>query len=355
MKRRIYFILLAWLMLISIVLASCGEQSPHDDSGSLSEHAESKSKSETSNDEDSETADAHETEQTDPNFEWVLLPNETYGISKLLNTSATEITIPESYRGKPVTKIMSRAFAGASRLTTLVIKENIKEIENGALSGCSVLKELTLPFVGTDPSSTNPIGFVFGTTPYTGAQKVDQSFKVSDGERYDSFYIPSALEKVTIIGGVVHTYAFMDCGMIREVVLGDGVTAVESGAFYFCDRLESITMGKGITQISEECFLDLTALKRILIGENVTQIGYNAFSGCSSLKSIVIPEKVTVIEKYAFDGCTAMESIVFEHTSGWYRDYGSASGTGMNVTDPSLNARNLTDSREYSSDRWKRR
>ena len=80
-----------------------------------------------------------------------------------------------------------------------------------------------------------------------------------------------------------------------------------------------------------------------------------AFSSCKKLESIVIPYSVTTIECYAFYGCTSLKSIVFECKSGWYRDYGSASGTGMNVSDPAVNAKNLTDGREYASDRWKRK
>lgn len=292
----------------------------------------------------------------DPDFEYVLLSDRTYGIGKLLNTVATEITVPEYYNDEPVTKIMSGAFTDASELTILTIKSNIQEIEKGALSGCSSLKEITLPFIGTSQSASDPLGFIFGTVSYSGAQKAAQNFKVSNGtERYDNFYIPSGLKKVTVTSGVIHTYAFMDCKMIKEIVFEDGVTAIEGSAFYFCDGLESVSIGKGIAELSDECFRSLTGLKSVSIGENVTKIGYSAFGGCTSLKSIVIPKKVTVIEKYAFDGCTGMESIIFECTSGWYRDYGSASGTGMNVTNPALNVKNLTDSREYSSDRWKRR
>lgn len=353
MRKIFYLTLLSVLTIcIFVMFTSCNEQNKNDVNNSISDTT-------TSELEETDDQDADNTVDTDKSnhdFEYMLLSDGTYGISKVVNTSATDITVPEQYNGKTITKIMSQAFADASKLTSLTIKNNIHEIEKGALFGCSSLKNLTLPFMGTKQSSSDPIGFIFGTTYYSGSQKAEQNFTVSNGmERYDNFYIPSGLEKVTVSAGTIHMFAFMDCKMIKEIVFEDGVIAIESGAFFFCDALESVSMGKGITEISDECFRGITSLKSVLIGENVTKIGRYAFDGCVGLENIVIPKKVTVIEKYAFDCCTGMQSIIFENTSGWYRDYGSASGTGMNVTDPALNVKNLTDSREYSSDRWKRR
>ena len=354
MKRFFPIILFIMSLLIILTLASCNNQTENELNLSNVE-------SEISEIENNENQSQQDESVEDPNdsaknFEFVLLSDETYGIKKLLNTTATDLTIPEHYNGKAVTRIMKSAFSGASNLITLTIKDNIKEIEKGALAGCSSLKNITLPFIGTKQSSNEPLGFIFGTDFYSGSQKAEQNYEISNGlVKYDNFYIPSNLEKVTVTSGKIHMYAFMNCRMIEEVVLEDGVTTIESGAFFFCDALETVSMGKSITEISDECFRGLTNLKNVQIGEKVTKIGYYAFDGCTALKSIVIPKKVTVIEKYAFDCCTGMESIIFENTSGWYRDYGNVSGTEMNVTDPVLNVKNLTDSREYSSDRWKRR
>lgn len=344
--------LLLSMILISAAFVSCSDQTKTDGTATDADVTASESETNATQEQEIENGDA---EKEDTDFEYVLLSNETYAIKKLLNTAATEITVPEAYKGKPVTKIMSKAFEKASALTAVTVKSNVQEIEKGAFSGCSSLNNLTLPFVGAKQSSAEPLGYLFGTTAYSGAQKVEQHVTSNGQTKAHTFYIPSGLEKVTVSGGTIRMYAFMGCATVKELVLEDGVTAIESGAFLLCEGLESVSMGKSITEISDECFMNLTGLKQVLIGENVTKIGCYAFDGCTALKSIVIPKKVTVIEKYAFDGCTGMESIIFECTTGWYRDYGSASGTGMNVTDPALNVKNLTDRREYSSDRWKRK
>ena len=288
-------------------------------------------------------------------FEFTLLSDKTYGISKLLNTSVTEVAVPSSYKGKPVTRIMSNAFKEAVNMTAVTVPNSVQIIDMGAFSGCSALESITLPFIGPNPSSTDPFGYIFGTAPYSGSKKIEQHITLNGVMQSKNYFIPSKLEKVTVSDGIVRKYAFMSCTMIKEVVFEDGVTEVEGGVFLLCDGLESVYMGKGIKEISDECFNNLTGLKNVVIGKNVTKIGRYAFDSCTALKSIVIPERVRIIENYAFDECTGMESIVFENTSGWYRDYGPVSGTDMDVTDPVMNVKNLTNGREYSSDRWKRR
>lgn len=362
MKKAILSKIILTVLLFSCVsMVACNEQTPKATADTTTQGVSTEATTSTTQEQptaqpEQTTANADVAEPESLDFEFTLLSDDTYAVSKLLNTEVTDIAVPAEYCGKPVTKILLGAFKNATHLTSLVLPDTLLEIEKNALFGCSSLEEITLPFVGSTLSSTEPLGYIFGKAFYPGAQKATQSFFCPDGlVRYDDFYIPSALKKVTVIGGVIHMYSFEGCAMIKELVFDDGVTAIESGAFFFCDRLETVSMGASITEISDECFFALTSLKKVTIGKNVTKIGYNAFSGCTSIKRIVIPKKVSLIEKYAFYNCTGMESIVFENTSGWYRDYGSASGTGMDVTNPGLNAKNLTDGREYSSDRWKRR
>lgn len=354
MKKTICLTLLSMLIIfILVMLTSCNEQTENDVNIPIPDNTTSESEKNDNHGQGSENSD--NAYKDDPNFEYRLLPNGTYGISKLVNTAATEVTVPEYYNGKAVTKIMSNAFFGAIKLTSVTVKSNIQEIEKGAFSGCCSLKDITLPFIGAKQSSSEPLGYIFGMTPYARSQMVEQYITLSGQTWSKNFYIPTELKKVTVTGGTIKMYAFMNCTMIKELIFEDGVTAIESFAFLLCDGLESVSMGKSITEISDECFRFLTNLKSVSIGENVRKIGYYAFDGCYALKSIVIPKSVVIIERYAFDCCTGMESIIFECTTGWYRDYGDDIDTRMNVTNPVLNAKNLTDGREYSSDCWKRR
>ncbi len=295
------------------------------------------------------------TEKENADYELTLLSDGTYGVEKYVNTKATAAIVPATHGGKAVTQIMSDAFKGASGLTEIVIPDSIVKIAAGAFSGCSALSSLTLPFVGGSREDIKPIGYIFGTAAYQGASKVSQYSSVtSDGYSVpENFYIPSGLERVSVTDGVVKENAFGSCVMLKELILGDGVTNIQYGALSGCDNLEYISVGNGVTELAEESLAYLYGLKSVELGKNVRTIGVRAFYACESLESITIPYSVTTIERYAFSGCTALKSITFERTSGWYRDYGSASGTGMNVSEPATNAFNLTE--EYNDDRWKTR
>ena len=102
-----------------------------------------KDHSQSNNTEQTNTDDAHLSQESDSQaqkpendsdaktentiLEYILLSDGTYGVSKLLDTTRAEITIPESYNGKSVTKIMSDAFKSASKLESVTILSSIKK------------------------------------------------------------------------------------------------------------------------------------------------------------------------------------------------------------------------------------
>ena len=163
--------LLLLMIIISAVFVSCSDQTKTEGAVTDTDVTASESETNATQEQSPEKGDG---EKEDTDFEYVLLSNETYAIKKLLNTAATEITVPETYKGKPVTKIMNGAFKAASKLESVTVKSNVQEIEKGALSGCSALKNLTLPFIGAKQSSAEPLGYLFGTTVYIYQQQIVQ-------------------------------------------------------------------------------------------------------------------------------------------------------------------------------------
>ena len=116
---------------------------------------------------------------------------------------------------------------------------------------------------------------------------------------------------VTIIAdGGSNTGVFEDSG-ITSVTFPSSLTSIGSYAFQYCSRLTSVDL-----------------------------------SGCTSLTSI---------GSFAFYGCRALESVVFpEGSTGCYvtQDETATSGDSVTVTDPSVNADNLTG--QYEAYYWKR-
>ena len=159
--------------------------------------------------------------------------------------SIASVVIPNS-----VTKIGARAFSGCARITELVIPESVTYLPEYAFSGCESLKDLTIP------ASIGMYDF----------------YNIS----YHTFYGCNNIEKVTLTKGtgtMVLGYRtrypwHFSKGVLKEVIIEDGVT-----------------------NIGDEAFYDCIALETVILPDSITSIGNYAFYNCTSLTELTIPNK----------------------------------------------------------------
>ena len=281
------------------------------------------------------------------------------------------IDIPSNVR-----VIEANAFNGCASVTSVVVPTSVLAIGEGAFSGCSGLTSITLPFVGGRAKTSSdtyqyPLGYIFGTSEYTGATQVVQYYYGDSTSSVTStaYYIPTSLVAVTILSENILYGAFYNCAQLTSItllnatsigasafysclgltsfVVPTSVTNIGYYAFYGCDNLLSLTLpfvgasangvsnthlgyifGAGLysenalfvpesltsitvssgNSLLSNAFYGLTHLTSVTL-PNITSIGAKAFYNCSGLQSVLLPTSVVAIGESAFSGCTGLTSI----------------------------------------------
>ncbi len=249
-------------------------------------------------------------------------------------SSLTDIIISNS-----VTKIYSNTFKNCSSLTDIIIPDGVTRIEYRAFENCTSLESVTIPKSVTAIETyafekCNNLSAVYysGTPEDWNKISIASTVKNLTGKiiyEYDSERPYSASgtcgENITwklytdgelVISGT----GDMDCsdgspwsynGLIKSVIIGDGITSIGAYAFSSCKNLTDIAIPDTVTSIGDSAFNNCESLKSITIPDSVTSIGNCAFYYCSSLTSITIPESVTSIGNVLFNSSKSSLSVVY--------------------------------------------
>jgi len=95
-------------------------------------------------------------------------------------------------------------------------------------------------------------------------------------------------------------FIFGGGGIIRSVVIQDGVTSVGNWAFYMCNGLTAVELPNSLITIGTNAFYGCNAFTSIIIPDNVTTIKESAFHGCEKLQTVEISRSATDIGSFAF-------------------------------------------------------
>ena len=240
-------------------------------------------------------------------LKYTLSSNGTYyTVAGIGTATATDIVIPSTYNGLPVTTIAASAFKNCTSLNSIVVPDSVTSIGIGAFSGCSSLQSITLPFVGgnssaTSASSSTLFGYIFGTSSYTGGTSTKQYYSSSS---YKTYYIPRTLANVTITGGNILYGAFYNCSKLTIITLPDGLSSIGNWALAGCSSLTIINIPDSVTSIGEYAFVYCTAEINWDVDPKITEIGDYAFAYYVGA-IITIPDSVSSIGEGAFIYCTA--------------------------------------------------
>ncbi len=223
----------------------------------------------------------------------VTLPSSITAISDYLFSSCSKlenVTIPDS-----VTSIGDYSFSDCSTLTTISISEKIVSIGHAAFSGCTNLASIAI--AENNPNFRTENGIVYETAT--------NKLLACPGNMAGDIIIPDGVTAIEF-------GAFEGCTRITSVILPDSITFIGYSAFSRCSSLRHVTLPKGLTAFTGYTFDYCPSLSSIVIPDSVTSIGSDTFRYCTSLSSILIPANVTSIGTYAFSNCSSLNTIIFQ-------------------------------------------
>lgn len=117
--------------------------------------------------------------------------------------------------------------------------------------------------------------------------------------------------KVTIPTTVsfIGKYSFQDCYGLAEVIVSEGVTAINCGAFRNCKSLKKISLPNTLTTIENSAFSGCENLREVSLPDRLVAIGGSAFSGCENLREVSLPDSLQKLGAGAFADCHNLEKI----------------------------------------------
>lgn len=194
-----------------------------------------------------------------------------YGVCGFNGSNMRTLIFPNTYNGKPVTRILEGAFEGCEVQEAVMI-DGITVIEERAFQGCRNLKQVIFP----------------------GTLREIRAAAFSGCGNLVTAALPRSLE-------LIGPYAFAGTAL-KQVVLPEGILFLGEGVFQDCAKLTGIQLPKRMLEIPAETFKGCVALKKMDLPEGVQRIGREAFAGCFNLIDLIVPWTVVLVEDDAFAG-----------------------------------------------------
>lgn len=268
---------------------------------------------------------------------------DSYYVLSVGSCTDSNIVIPESWDGLPITKIGEKAFIRCQTLISITVPEGVTEICDRAFFECWNLMDVSLPnslriigeyaFAGcsgfkdfTIPDGVTTLGYLsFWNCIELISITIPESVTEIDGNVFrecQSLYIFNVAE------GNPNYHSTGNCliqtkekrlisGNYNTIIPTDGSIA-EIGPYAYANLYAPvkryITIPDSVKVIREFAFYNYRLLYEITMSEGVTIIEDGAFGSCQNLRGVFIPKSVTKIRAGAFDNCDKLTDIYYAGT-----------------------------------------
>ncbi len=225
-------------------------------------------------------------------------------INKLLRISETDLIIPETIEGYPVTELADGLFKGCDGLVSITLPSGVTEIGDSLFYGCKTLREIKC---NGKITSLGSYAFyecnVLETLPDLTAIEDIGEYAFYNCDALTSFNVfPTGLKSIG-------QYAFYDCDGLLVFLVPDALTSIGDYAFKSCNALASVAGCKNVQTIGTECFAECKQLSKVDLGGKLTTLGAGCFSGCEKLSSITMPGTLAAIPDRCFYNCYAISNV----------------------------------------------
>ncbi len=225
----------------------------------------------------------------------------------------TEVVVPASIEGYPVTTIGISAFKNAS-FEKLTLSEGITTLEQESIFMCESLKEINLPASLVIPVEKNE-GCVSGITCMPNYCRNLERINVAKGSKslvdVDGVLFDKDMTSILFYpsGKKDKTYA-----------IPNGILSIGSSSFEGNGHIENISMPDSVILIGYWAFSQCSQLRDINISNNCQVIGQFAFKG-TAIRKMTVPAKLVDIGSPFGDDCMHLEEWVVDSNNPVYCSY----------------------------------
>lgn len=218
-----------------------------------------------------------------------------YGFTEIGNQAFANMDIENVVIPESVTSIGLQAFAGTA-VENVVIPEGVTSIGGNCFISCKSLKSITIP------KSLESIG----SSAFSECNSLTNAKISCETVPMDSFG-GTTVENVILEDGVVaiEDRVFQGCTKLSQINFPNSLQTISNNAFNGCKSLKSAELS--CKTIGSNAFYDC-AIEHLVLNEGVEEIKSGAFVG-ALISKLVIPSTVKNIENGGFANCLNLKEI----------------------------------------------
>ena len=109
----------------------------------------------------------------------------------------------------------------------------------------------------------------------------------------------------TITNNILPQSAFHDKTILKEVILPESITTIDTYSFYNCHSLTTVNMPDSLRLINYAAFYQCYELSvSLVLPPKVNKIDSYAFYRCYKINSLTLSDSLTTFGSYAFQQCS---------------------------------------------------